>query len=176
MPTLHISHPAFSGHRREETVHFYRDLLGMPVVLLQDNLDVPAEDHFFFDAGGDTFIAYFLPKPGAAPGHTKPARSGWGWMDHLALDVDPASLEGTRQRLVAEGVEVDGPVDRGYERSIYFRDPNGVTVELLAWLTPVPAGLRQADVIRRAQELREARGSRLVEDEDVRAAITALRG
>jgi catechol 2,3-dioxygenase-like lactoylglutathione lyase family enzyme len=176
MSTLHISHPAFSGPNREATVRFYRGLLGMPIVLLQDNLDVPTEDHFFFDAGGDTFIAYFLPKPGVDTSHWEPARSGSGWMDHLALDVDLASLEAARERLVADGVEVDGPVDRGYERSIYFKDPNGVTVELLAWLTPVPAGLRQADVIRKAQEIRIARGATLVEDEDVRAAIASLAG
>jgi catechol 2,3-dioxygenase-like lactoylglutathione lyase family enzyme len=173
--TLRISHPAFSGTKREETVRFYRDLLGMEVVLLQDNLDVPSEDHFFFHVGGDNFIAYFLPKEGVDVSGREPARSGSGWLDHLALDVEPAELERAQARLLAAGVEVEGPVHRGYERSIYFKDPNGVTIELLAWLTPLPAGMQQAAVIRKAQELRTGRGATLIEDEDIRAAIGALR-
>ena len=36
----------------------------MEIVLLQGNLDVAEEDHFFFHVGEDNFIAYFLPKPG----------------------------------------------------------------------------------------------------------------
>jgi hypothetical protein len=30
----------------------------------------------------------------------------------------------------AEGIEVRGPVDRGFVRSIYFRGPNGYVIEL----------------------------------------------
>jgi glyoxylase I family protein len=172
--TLRISHPAFSGAHREATLRFYRDLLGMEVVLQQDNLDYPSEDHFFFHVGNDNFIAYFLPKPGVDPATYEPARSGSGWLDHLALDVESSELELWAERLRTAGVAFDGPVDRGYERSLYFRDPNGVTVELLAWMTPPPPGVPQAAIIRRAQELREARGASLVEDVDVRAAIAEL--
>jgi len=32
----------------------------------------------------------------------------------------------------AEGKEVRGPVDHGFVRSVYFRDPNGYVVELTA--------------------------------------------
>jgi hypothetical protein len=71
-------------------------------------------------------------------------------------------------------VEYEGPVDRGYERSLYFKDPNNVTVELLAWITEPPAGMSQAAVIKRAQSLREARGAAFIEDEDVRKAISEL--
>lgn len=174
MKTIRISHPAFSGSKREETIHFYTELLGMEIVLRQDNLDFPSEEHLFFHIGDDNFIAYFVPKPGANLSVYEPAKSGSGWMDHLAIDYALDGLEAMRARLVAAGVAVEGPIDRGYERSIYFQDPNGVTIELLAWLTPVPAKLSQADVLRRAQELRVARGASLIEDEDVRAAIASL--
>ncbi len=168
-----ISHPAFSGSKREETISFYRDLLGMEIVLLQDNLDVPTEDHFFFHAGSDNFIAYFLPKPGIDT-NLPPARSGSGWMDHLALDVEPGSLDRWCAQLREAGIEFEGPTDRGYERSVYFKDPNGVTIELLCWLTPVPEGRAQAEVIRAAQVLRELRGAASIEDRDVRDAIAGL--
>ena len=172
--TLRISHPAFSGTRREETLWFYRELLGMPVVLMQDNLDFPSEDHFFFHVGSDNFIAYFLPKPGADLSRYERARPGSGWMDHLAIDVESDGLAGWAERLRAANVEFEGPVDRGYERSVYFKDPNGVTIELLAWITQPPAGLPFAAVIKRAQLLREARGASLIEDADIRAAVDEL--
>ncbi|MEX0781122.1 MAG: VOC family protein [Dehalococcoidia bacterium] len=174
MRTLRISHPAISGSKNAETIHFYRDILGMDLVLRQDNLDVPWEEHLFFHVGHDTFIAYFVPKEGAQ--ELPPAQSGSGHLDHLAIDVDDASLEEAMGRLSAEGITFEGPVDRGYERSIYFQDPNGATVELLAWLTTPPPGIPQAAIIKRAQAVREARGARFIEDEDIRTAIADLTG
>jgi catechol 2,3-dioxygenase-like lactoylglutathione lyase family enzyme len=172
--TLRISHPAISGSKNAETIHFYCDILGMELVLRQDNLDVPWEEHLFFHAGNDTFIAYFVPKDGAPV--LPPAQSGSGHMDHLALDVDDENLERAIARLSQEGIAFEGPVDRGYERSIYFQDPNGATVELLAWITTPPAHIPQAQIIRHAQALREARGAAYIDDEDIRAAIAELSG
>jgi len=34
------------------------------------------------------------------------------------------------QKAKAEGREVRGPIDHGFVRSIYFRDPNGYVIEL----------------------------------------------
>ena len=173
LKTTRISHPAFSGSHREETIHFYRDILGMEIVLQQGNLDVEAEDHFFFHVGEDNFIAYFLPKPGVDTGLAA-AQSGSGWMDHLALDVEPDSLSGWCETLRAADIGFEGPIDRGYERSIYFKDPNGVTIELLSWLTPLPVGVPQGAAIQAAQEARKARGSVFIDGEDIRAAISQL--
>jgi hypothetical protein len=69
---------------------------------------------------------------------------------------------------------VAGPIDRAYERSIYFKDPNGVTAEFLAWITPPPPGMSQAAIFNRAQAIREQRGAEFIEDEDIRAAIGQL--
>lgn len=172
--TQRISHPAFFGTHRDETLRFYRDLLGMELVLQQDNLDDASMEHLFFHVGEDNFIAYFLLKDEADAARYRTAQHGLGGMNHLAIDVDEASFEEALRRLEAEGIAVKGPTDRGYERSIYFKDPNGVRVELLTWLTPPPAHLDQAAIIRRAQELRHARGAAFVEDADVRAAIAEL--
>jgi catechol 2,3-dioxygenase-like lactoylglutathione lyase family enzyme len=171
--TLRISHPGLTGRKNAETVRFYTEILGMELVLRQPNLDFPAEEHLFFHVGNDTFIAYFVPVDEAASEYDD-ARPGSGHMDHLALDVDAQTIDLAASRLRAAGVEVEGPVDRGYERSIYFKDPNGVTVELLAWITPPPEGVPQARIIATAQRLREERGARFIEDRDVRAAIEEL--
>lgn len=175
MLTQRISHPALTGHKRAETLRFYTEVLGMELVLRQPNLDYPSEEHLFFHVGNDTFIAYFLPIRDEDAATYTPATSGHGHMDHLALDVDAQAFEQAMARLTAAGVEFEGPADRGYERSIYFKDPNGVTLELLVWITPPPADLSQAAIIKRAQSLREARGASFIEDEDVRAAIESLR-
>lgn len=173
--TLRISHPAFFGTKLDETIRFYTDLLGMEIVLRQPNLDDASMEHLFFHVGEDTFIAYFLTKNEAAGGlRYSAARPGIGGMNHLALDVDAASFEKALARLNAARIAVRGPVDRGYERSIYFKDPNGVRIELLVWLTPPPADLPQVDIIRRAQAIRMARGAAFVEHEDVQQAIAAL--
>jgi catechol 2,3-dioxygenase-like lactoylglutathione lyase family enzyme len=174
MRTLRISHPAFQGAHAEETVAFYTKVLGMDLVLRQPNLDYEPEEHLFFHVGNDNFIAYFVPKPGVDPASYQPAQSGSGHMDHLAIDIELEDLPKWEAHLREHGVEFEGPVDRGYERSLYFKDPNNVTVELLAWLTPPPAGVPQATLNKRAQELREARGAGFIEDEDVRAAIAEL--
>jgi catechol 2,3-dioxygenase-like lactoylglutathione lyase family enzyme len=174
MSTLRISHPALCGTARDETLRFYTEILGMELVLRQPNLDFPTEEHLFFHVGNDNFIAYFVPVEGADLSIYSAAKSGSGGMDHLALDVSPEGFQTALQRLLSAGVDVEGPVDRGYERSIYFKDPNGITIELLVWITPPPAGMPQAAIIKRAQRLREERGAAFIEDEDVRRAIAEL--
>ncbi|MGH2586952.1 MAG: VOC family protein, partial [Dehalococcoidia bacterium] len=153
--TTRISHPALTGNKNAATARFYTEVLGMELVLRQPNLDFPAEEHLFFHAGNDTFIAYFVPAD-ETQHQLDPAQPGNAGMDHLALDVDADGLAEAMRRLEAAGVQFDGPVDRGYERSIYFKDPNGVTVELLTWITPPPPDLPLAAVIARAQRIREA--------------------
>jgi len=175
MKTTRISHPGISGANTSATVRFYTDVLGMELVLRQPNLDYEPEDHFLFHVGEDNFIAYFLPREEGAREYPQ-AQGGSGHMDHLAIDVEGVVLDEAMARLRAEGVAFEGPFERGYERSIYFADPNGVTVELLAWHTQPPAGMSLAAVLKRAQALREARGAAIVEDEDVRAAIAELGG
>ncbi|MCX6021737.1 MAG: VOC family protein, partial [Chloroflexi bacterium] len=147
---------------------------GMELALRQPNLDDPAMEHLFFHVGNDNFIAYFLADEATDARRFHAARHGVGGMNHLALDVDAAGFAAALERLRAEGVEVTGPVDRGYERSIYFKDPNGVRLELLTWLTPPPRALSQLDILRRAQIIRHERGAAYVEDRDVRHAITEL--
>jgi glyoxalase family protein len=172
--TLRISHPALFGTKLDETIRVYTELLGMEIVLRQPNLDDASME--LFHVGSDNFIAYFSTKEDRAGVRYAPARPGIGGINHLAIDVDAASFAEALERLRAEAIDVRGPIDRGYERSIYFKDPNGVRIELLVWLTPPPSDLSQADIIRRAHETRISRGAAYVEDQDVQAAIHELRG
>jgi catechol 2,3-dioxygenase-like lactoylglutathione lyase family enzyme len=47
-------------------------------------------------------------------------------------DVDNDVFETMLQKARDEGQAVRGPIDHGFCRSIYFRDPNGYVVELTA--------------------------------------------
>jgi hypothetical protein len=96
-----------------------------------------------------------------------------GALNHIALNLE-GDLDDAMASLRAEGVAFSGPIDRGYERSVYFRDPNGIVVELLTWITPVPEGVDEGDLILAAQARRRSRDAYAIEDEDVKAALEAL--
>jgi len=165
-----INHPALVGRNYEETVHFYTQILGMRLVLEQPNLDEESQVHLFFEAGPGQFVAYFVPKQGSLP--ETPRRRQLGSMLHLALNLS-VPIEEAIATLDRHGVRYRGPVDRGYERSIYFRDPNGAVIELMTWIQPVPHGIDEGDLIVAAQAHRVARGAEFIELEDV---TTVLRG
>lgn len=166
--TSGINHPALVGRNYEDTVAFYTEILGMRLVLEQPNLDNDAEVHLFFEAGPGQFIAYFVPREGSLP--DTPQRRQLGAMLHLALNLD-VPIEEAMAVLDAHGVRYKGPVDRGYERSLYFRDPNGAVIELLTWITPVPEGVDEGDLIVAAQEHRRQRRAEFIDNEDIRAVL-----
>jgi hypothetical protein len=141
----------------------------MRLVLEQPNLDDPDSVHLFFETGPGQFIAYFVPKPGK----DMAGRVQTGALNHVALNL-VGGLSDAMAVLDAEGISYNGPIDRGYESSIYLRDPNGVVVELMTWVTPVPDGMDEGDLILAAQDLRRKRDAYAIEDEDVKNALAAL--
>ena len=167
--TRGINHPALFGLNYEKTMDFYTRVLGMRLVLEQPNLDDPESVHLFFETGPGQFIAYFVPKPGKGI----EGRVQAGALNHVALNLD-IPLEDAMAILDGEEVPYSGPIDRGYERSIYFRDPNGVVVELMTWITPVPEGVDEGDLILAAQQRRLGRQAYAIELEDVDAVLEAM--
>ena len=165
-----MNHPALSGLSYDKTIDFYTRVLGMRLVLEQPNLDDPNSVHLFFEAGPGQFIAYFVP----LMGQDIEGRVQRGALNHIALNL-VGDLDDAMAALTAEGVQFNGPIDRGYEPSVYFRDPNGVVVELLTWITPKPADVPEGDLILAAQAKRLARGAYAIEDEDVQGALADLR-
>jgi glyoxalase family protein len=81
-----------------------------------------------------------LAAGGATPGHTvdvahdpalAPARNGIGTVHHVALAIDNADEQlRLRAELQARGLNVTEVRDRQYFRSIYFREPGGVLLEV----------------------------------------------
>src|SRR6476646_1282753 len=58
--TQGVHHITFVGSNREEIIAFYSGVLGMPLVLDQPNLDVPEEEHLYFDPGDGRLITFFV--------------------------------------------------------------------------------------------------------------------
>jgi glyoxalase family protein len=64
------------------------------------------------------------------------ARNGLGTVHHVALAIDGEDAQrALREELVRQGVHVTPVLDRQYFRSIYFREPGGVLLEV-ATLAP----------------------------------------
>jgi glyoxylase I family protein len=122
-----VHHLALICKDVEETIRFYQDFLGFPLVELVENRDYAGSSHFFFDIGNHNLLGFF-----DFPGHDHPAFSETiGAVQHLAISISPEQFAVAKKKLDDAGVDYLGP-DRGVEDSMYFRDPNGVGLELYA--------------------------------------------
>ncbi|MGQ0574793.1 MAG: VOC family protein [Pseudonocardia sp.] len=122
-----VHHLALICRDVEETIHFYQDLLGFPLVELVENRDYPGSSHFFFDIGNGNLLGFF-----DFPGHDHPAFSETiGGVQHIALSTSDEEFAAARRRLDEAGIPYIGP-DRGIDNSLYIRDPNGVGLEFYA--------------------------------------------
>ena len=126
-PTRGVHHIALIRADVEETIKFYQEFLGFPLVELVENRDYAGSSHFFFDIGNRNLLGFF-----DFPGHEHPTfHETIGAVQHMALSVDAEHFALVKAKLDAAGVEYLGP-DRGIEDSLYIRDPNGVGIEFYA--------------------------------------------
>src|SRR6266481_4191378 len=102
-----IHHTALLSSDVERTIRFYQGV-----------------NHFFFDVGNGNLLAFF-DFPGLDIG---PYAEVLGGLHHLAISVTPEKWAALRANLDAAGVEY--MEESG--TSLYFRDPDGARLELLA--------------------------------------------
>ncbi|MFJ7966426.1 VOC family protein [Streptomyces sp. NPDC096324] len=119
-----VHHVALLSADVERTVRFYQGVLGFPLTEMIENRDYKRSTHFFFDLGNGNLLAFF-DFPGLDLG---PYAEVLGGLHHLAISVDPATWRDLRDRL--DAAEVEYMEESG--ASIYFRDPDGARIELLA--------------------------------------------
>jgi catechol 2,3-dioxygenase-like lactoylglutathione lyase family enzyme len=108
----------------ERTVRFYQEVLEFPLTEIFENRDYAGSNHFFFDIGNGNLLAFF-DLPGLDLG---PYAEVLGGLHHLAISVEPDRWNRLKARLQEAGVayhEESGT-------SIYFPDPDGVRLELIA--------------------------------------------
>ena len=119
-----IHHAALICSDVEQTIKFYQGLLEFPLTELFGNRDYKGSTHFFFDVGNGNLLAFF-DFPGLDLG---PYLETLGNINHIAISVTKEKWAHLRGKLDAAGVEYH--VASG--TSIYFTDPDGVRLELLA--------------------------------------------
>ncbi len=119
-----LHHVALVSSDVERTVRFYQDVLGFPLTDIFENRDYPGSNHFFFDIGHGNLLAFF-DFPGLDLG---PYREVLGGLHHIAISVEPQRWEQARARLDEAGV----PYQLESGSSVYFRDPDGARLELIA--------------------------------------------
>src|SRR3989440_4923356 len=119
-----LHHVALLSADVERTVRFYQDVLEFPLTEIVENRDYPGSSHFFFDVGNGNLLAFF-DLPGLDLG---PYAEVLGGLHHLAIAVEPARWTHLRSRLDEAAV----PYQEESGTSIYFRDPDGARVELIA--------------------------------------------
>ena len=167
--TTGTDHITVWGSNARETIAFYRDLLGMPLVLRQPNLDDPSQTHLFFDTGDGRILTVFVSDDRPSASHQ---RVGTGAVHHLCFSVDPDDYEEIMDALEAAGYGYN-VFDRGIFHSIYTRDNNGLVIELSADKFEIPND-RRGEVLATAQRIREEDGAAYAKEEHMAAAIEEL--
>jgi glyoxalase family protein len=167
-----VHHLTFVGSNREAVIAFYQGILGMRMVLDQPNLDVPGEEHLYFDPGDGRLLTYFV-RP-TRENDQAPNAEEIGNLHHMALTVSRAVYTQVVERLRDLGIENTGPIDRGFMDSIYFRDPNGQRLELACYKFVPPEGFTYADVLAAAHRIRVAAGDYNVAERHLAEAIKEL--
>jgi catechol 2,3-dioxygenase-like lactoylglutathione lyase family enzyme len=119
-----LHHTALICSDVERTVRFYQDVLEFPLTELVENRDYEGSSHFFFDIGNGNLLAFF-DLPGLDLG---PYAEVLGGLHHIAISVEPDHWKRLKANLDDAGVDYELESDT----SIYFRDPDGARLELIA--------------------------------------------
>jgi len=124
-----INHLAMATGNMDETIRFWRDLLGMRLVA---GLGQPGYRHYFFEIAENDMVAFF-EWPGVKPvdekEHGRPVRGPFVF-DHVSFGVGTENdLWDLKDKLSEAGTWVSEVIDHGFFHSIYTFDPNGIPIE-----------------------------------------------
>lgn len=172
LQTQGVHHITMIGADKQTSIDFWEGVLGMPFVFEQPNLDVPEENHLYFDPGDGRLVTVFTredrrPNP-------RPTPEAIGAVHHIAFTVSRATYTQVHRRLNERAIPNSGEVDRGFMYSIYFRDPLGFLVELACYKFEPPAGWTHAEVLFEAHRIRTERGDYNISDEHIADALEIL--
>jgi catechol 2,3-dioxygenase-like lactoylglutathione lyase family enzyme len=129
--TSGFNHVATLTADLDRTVEFYRNAFEAEVTFEM----AAKSDHprmIILDLGGGAALNVFEVPAGDIIGDRR-KQGGRAAIDHYAVAVPSlATLEGVRDRLVSSGAEI-GEIQRlGGEWSLFFRDPDGMELEVCA--------------------------------------------
>ena len=140
-----FSHVGLSTLDLDRTRDFYERVLGFRAVRC-DTMEVKEGGrvrHAFFDAGNGQLLAFMEPRgvAGIPAEYDAGINRGLGVPEafyHFAFEVGSVeALEAKRAELIAKGVRVTPIVDHEWMKSIYFKDPNNLSLEYCAYARPL---------------------------------------
>jgi len=138
-PRLHgVDHTAHPTWKLKETIEFYRDIMGLPLVhaITAKGWGREKEQHadflhIFFDSGNGSNIAFFYYIGTSQPEALKIPKGYMAMANHTAWAVETMDdLIAWKERLRAFGVTVSDEIRHETIESIYFRDPNFYPIEI----------------------------------------------
>ena len=143
-----FSHIGLSTLDLDKTRAFYEGVLGFKPVGA-DTITIEEGGHLrhmFFDVGGGQLIAFLEPNgvPDVPAKYDAGINRGLGvpaGFYHFAFEAgSAAALAQKRDELRGKGVETTEIIDHGWARSIYFKDPNGISLEYCCVVGNRPEG------------------------------------
>lgn len=133
-----VHHLGLASYDYERCVDFYTRVLGFEIgwqELQQADDGTVLMRHVFFDTGDGTYVAVMCPTTaaGAPEEWAADINSALGlspYTYHFAFWLDSLEeLEAMHKRLVDHHVKATDIWDHGWCKSVYFRDPDGHTLE-----------------------------------------------
>jgi catechol 2,3-dioxygenase len=123
MKAHYLGHVVFYVQDLEQSLGFYRDVLGFQEVGRIFNGEAAAL------TSGRTHHELLLIQVGAAPGPPAGKRRG---LYHIGIKVGDSldELRAAKRELEEAGMTIDGMSDHAVSQSLYVRDPDGNEVEL----------------------------------------------
>jgi catechol 2,3-dioxygenase-like lactoylglutathione lyase family enzyme len=132
-----FSHIGLSTLDLNKTRDFWENVLGFKpvrcdIIKIKEGGQIR---HIFFDTGRDHLVAFMEARgvPGVPVEYDAGINRGLGVpaaFYHFAFEAGTETgLEQKRQELTAKGVKVTDIVDHDWAKSIYFSDPNGMSLE-----------------------------------------------
>jgi catechol 2,3-dioxygenase-like lactoylglutathione lyase family enzyme len=124
-----VNHIALATGKIDETIRFWRDLLGMRLIA---GMGEPGNRQYFFEISECCSVAFF-EWPKVEPVHEKEhgrVVAGPFAFDHIAFGLENEDeLWELKDRLNAADIWVSEVIDHGFIHSIFSFDPNGIPIE-----------------------------------------------
>lgn len=127
-----VNHIALATGKIDETIRFWRDLLGMRLIA---GIGESGNMQYFFEISECCSVAFFEwpevePVPEKEHGRVV---AGPFAFDHIAFGLESEDdLWELKDKLNAAGIWVSEVIDHGFLHSIFSFDPNGIPIEF-AW-------------------------------------------
>jgi len=127
-----VNHIALATGKIDETIRFWRDLLGMRLIA---GIGESGNMQYFFEISECCSVAFFeWPEVEAVPEkeHGRVVAGPFAF-DHIAFGLESEDeLWELKDKLNAAGIWVSEVIDHGFLHSIFSFDPNGIPIEF-AW-------------------------------------------